>query len=63
MIQDTLVADTVLTAVQQLTDGAPMSNLLPERVGFTFSLVKILRGILGMAVLLVIAWAGSPGPM
>ena len=59
MMTETMVVDTVLAAIQQVPDAAPMSNLIPEKVGFTFSLVKLLRGALGMAVLIGIAWAFS----
>ncbi|MCK5066335.1 MAG: Na+ dependent nucleoside transporter [Bacteroidales bacterium] len=33
--------------------------MIPERVGFDFNLVKLLRGMMGMAVLIAIAWAFS----
>ena len=59
MMNDTIVVDTVLTAFQQVTEGAPMSNLLPDRVGFDFNIVKLLRGLLGMAVIVAIAWVFS----
>ena len=54
-----LVVDTVLAAIQQVPELAPMSNIIPERVGFDLNLVKLLRGILGMAVLIAIAWLFS----
>jgi len=59
MITGTMVIDTVLAGIQQAPELVPMSNLIPERVGFDFNLVKLLRGILGMAVLIAIAWAFS----
>jgi CNT family concentrative nucleoside transporter len=59
MITETMVVDTVLAAIQQAPEVVPMSNIIPERVGFDFNLVKLLRGILGMAVLIAIAWAFS----
>ena len=59
MMTETMVVDTVLADIQQVPDAAPMSNLIPEKVGFTFSLVKLLRVALGMAVLIGIAWALS----
>jgi CNT family concentrative nucleoside transporter len=36
-----------------------MTNILPEMVGFDFSMERILRGLLGMAVLISIAWVFS----
>ena len=59
MITETMVVDTVLAALQQAPEVVPMSNIIPERVGFDFNLVKLLRGIMGMAVLIAIAWAFS----
>jgi CNT family concentrative nucleoside transporter len=60
MIADTLVADTIPTAVQQQSpDTIPMSNILPEMAGFDFDVVRILRGMLGMLVLIAIAWLFS----
>ena len=59
MITETMVIDTVLASIQQVPELLPMSNLIPERVGFDFNLVKLLRGILGMTVLIAIAWAFS----
>ena len=59
MMTEPLVVDTVLAAIQQVPELAPMSNIIPERVGFDFDLVKLLRGILGMAVLIAIAWLFS----
>ena len=59
MITDTLMVDTVHSVIQQVTEGLPMSNILPEQAGFDFNLVKLLRGMLGMAVLIAVAWAFS----
>jgi len=59
MITDTLMVDTVHAVIQQATEGLPMSNILPEQAGFDFNLVKLLRGMLGMAVLIAVAWAFS----
>ncbi len=56
---DTVAVDTVTTVLQQMQEGLPMSNLIPERVGFEFNFVKVLRGVLGMTVLIAIAWAFS----
>ena len=60
MIADTVIVDTLVTlAAQQSPDTIQMSNILPENSGFDLNLVKLLRGILGMAVLIAIAWAFS----
>lgn len=58
MIPDTLILDT-LTAVLPQEPGQSMSNILPEMTGFSFSLVRLLRGLLGMVVLIFIAWVFS----
>jgi len=49
----------VHAVILQATEGLPMSNILPEQAGFDFNLVKLLRGMLGMAVLIAVAWAFS----
>ncbi len=59
MITETIVVDTVVAVIQQASEVVPMSNIIPERVGFDFNLVKLLRGMMGMAVLIAIAWAFS----
>ena len=60
MITDSLIIDTVTTVVQQASsDVLPMSNILPEKAGFDFSLIRLLRGMLGMLVLIGIAWIFS----
>ena len=60
MITDTAVVDTVVAVVQQQSaQTVPMSNILPEMGGFDFNLVRILRGLLGMGVLIGIAWIFS----
>ena len=60
MMADTLVFDTVLGLVQQVpVESVPMSNIIPERSGFDFDLVRLLRGLLGMAVLIGIAYLFS----
>ena len=59
MITESMVVDTVLAAIQQAPETVAMSNLIPERAGFDFDLVKLLRGMLGMVVLIAIAWAFS----
>jgi CNT family concentrative nucleoside transporter len=60
MIADTLLIDTVAAAIQQVpVDSVPLSNIIPEKAGFTFDLVRLLRGLMGMAVLIAIAFAFS----
>jgi len=60
MIADTILVDTAAAIVQQaMPEALPMSNILPAEVGFDFSLVKLLRGLLGVTVLIGIAWAFS----
>ena len=55
-----MMVDTVLTAIQQApVDVVPMSNLLPEKSGFDFDLVRLLRGLLGMLVLIAVAYLFS----
>ena len=60
MITDTLMVDTVLAVIQQAPiESVPLSNIIPEKAGFTFDLVRLLRGMMGMAVLIAIAYAFS----
>ena len=60
MIPDPMIADTLHAVLpQQSADSASMSDILPEMAGFTFSLVRLLRGLLGMLVLIFIAWIFS----
>lgn len=60
MISDTLMLDTVVAILQQTpVDAVPLSNIIPERAGFDFDIVRILRGVLGMAVLIAIAYLFS----
>jgi len=60
MITDTLLIDTVAAAIQQVpVDPLPLSNIIPEKAGFTFDLVRLLRGLMGMAVLIAIAYLFS----
>jgi CNT family concentrative nucleoside transporter len=60
MIADTLMLDTVAAAIQQVpVDSVPLSNIIPEKAGFTFDLLRLLRGMLGMVVLLAIAYLFS----
>lgn len=66
--EDPAVQDTV----QQFTDPSEalyaqpasdttrkLSNIIPGESGFSFSLIRLLRGILGMLVLIGIAWLFS----
>jgi CNT family concentrative nucleoside transporter len=60
MIADSIIIDTIATFIQQApADSIPMSNILPENNGFDFNLVRLLRGMLGMAAVIAIAWAFS----
>ena len=57
---DSLIVDTLAGAlVQPAPVSSQMSNILPEMVGFDFTLEKLFRGLLGMAVLIFIAWIFS----
>jgi CNT family concentrative nucleoside transporter len=57
----TLAIDTAgLTSVQEKTGQIETANVIvPRDERFNFSLVKILRGLLGMFVLILIAWLFS----
>ena len=58
MMTDTLLFDTLVNTIQQTpVDTIPLSNIIPEKVGFDFNLVRLLRGVIGMAVLIAIAYA------
>jgi CNT family concentrative nucleoside transporter len=60
MITDTLMVDTVLAVIQQAPiESVPLSNIIPEKAAFTFDLVRLLRGMMGMAVLIAIAYLFS----
>ena len=60
MITDTLMVDTTLAVIQQLpVDTVPLSNIIPEKAGFSFDLVRLLRGMMGMVVLVAIAYVFS----
>ncbi len=60
MITDTLMVDTVLAVIQQAPiESVPLSNIIPEKASFTFDLVRLLRGMMGMAVLIAIAYVFS----
>ena len=60
MIADTLMLDTVAAVIQQVpVDTVPLSNIIPEKTGFSFDFVRILRGMMGMAVLIAIAYVFS----
>jgi CNT family concentrative nucleoside transporter len=60
MITDTLMVDTTLAVIQQLpVDTVPLSNIIPEKAEFSFDLVRLLRGMMGMVVLIAIAYVFS----
>jgi len=60
MTPDTLIVDSVASLIQQgIQETTSMSNILPESTGFSFSFVRLMRGVLGMAVLIFIAWIFS----
>lgn len=60
MIPDSLMVDTVSTVLQHHSpDAVSMTSILPDMVGFDFDVVRILRGLLGMGVLIGIAWLFS----
>jgi len=60
MIADTLMLDTLAAAIQQVpVDSVPLSNIIPEKTGFSFDLLRLFRGMLGMVVLLAIAYVFS----
>ena len=42
-----------------MPEALSMSNILPAKAGFDFNLVRLLRGLLGMVVLIAIAWIFS----
>lgn len=63
-IPDTVSSQAIdtagLTSVQEKTGQIEMANVIvPRDERFNFSLVKILRGLLGMFVLILIAWLFS----
>lgn len=60
MITDTLMYDTLVAVLQQTpVDAVPLSNILPQRAGFDFDIVRLLRGVIGMVVLIAIAYLFS----
>jgi len=60
MTPDTLIVDSVASLIQQgIQETTSMSNILPESTGFSFSFVRLMRGVLGMAALIFIAWIFS----
>ncbi len=60
MIPDSLIFDAAASVIQQVSsDPVPMSNILPGTSGFDFNLTRLLRGLLGMLVLIFIAWVFS----
>lgn len=60
MITGSFMLDTAVSAIQQLpADSLPISNIIPESAGFNFDPIRILRGVIGMVVLLGIAYLFS----
>jgi CNT family concentrative nucleoside transporter len=60
MMPDSILIDSLAAVVQYLpADQGQLSNILPEKAGFNFDLVRLLRGMLGMGVLIGIAWIFS----
>jgi len=60
MITDTLMLDTVFDVVQQVpVDTVSMANIIPEKAGFTFDIIRLIRGLMGMVVLIAIAYLFS----
>ena len=60
MIADTVMVDTIISTIQQVpVDSLPLSNIIPEKAGFTFDLIRLIRGMLGMAVLIAVAYLFS----
>ena len=60
MIADTSMLDTVIALAQQSpADTVPLSNIIPGNSGFSFDLIRLLRGMLGMLVLIGIAYLFS----
>jgi CNT family concentrative nucleoside transporter len=57
---DSIPVDSLNAVIQPVPANPPqMTNILPEMTGFDFNLERLLRGILGMAVLIGIAWIFS----
>ena len=48
-----------IATVEEAASETELTNIIPSRIGFRFSIEKILRGLLGMFVLIAIAWAFS----
>ncbi len=51
--------DSAAVVVNTSTEKESLANVVPEKATFSFSLVRLLRGLLGMLVLIAIAWAFS----
>lgn len=54
-----LTLSQAVPSLSETDSDVHLSNIIPKDTGFSFSLVRILRGLLGMLVLLSIAWAFS----
>lgn len=64
--QDTLVQtlevsddSSVVTETLNAEEKENLSNIVPEKASFSFNFLKILRGLIGMLILITIAWAFS----
>lgn len=61
-VNDTItISDSALPEelANSTAESSQMKNIIPEKIAFRFSLEKLLRGILGMLVIIAIAWAFS----
>ncbi|PID92483.1 MAG: Na+ dependent nucleoside transporter [Bacteroidetes bacterium] len=59
-MQSGQVADSLVTLGSNLvSQSGSMSNLLPQSGGFSFDFVRLVRGMLGMVVLIGLAWLFS----
>ncbi len=61
VLEQTGVKDStsVQSEMVEKMDNKHLTNIIPDKIGFNFSIIKILRGLLGMIVLIAIAWAFS----
>jgi len=50
---------TAVTTAPIIERGENLTNIVPEKASFSFNFIRILRGLLGMLVLIAIAWAFS----
>jgi concentrative nucleoside transporter, CNT family len=57
--EDGAETDSAGDSYESVVKEAQLTNIIPGRIGFNFSISKLLRGLLGMVVLIAIAWAFS----